>query len=88
MLRFCFYYKSKLIIIGDGKLFKDLKEECKNQNQICFTGQLNNEMALKTLACSKALIFPSIWYEGFPMTIAESFSLGVPVISTNIENQK
>ena len=34
-----------------------------------------------------ALIFPSKWYEGFPMIISESFSLGCPVISSDIGNQ-
>lgn len=36
---------------------------------------------------SCALIFASEGYEGFPMTIAESFSLGVPVLTTRLGNQ-
>jgi len=79
--------KSKLIIIGDGELMKKLMEESNNYDPICFAGKLDNKAALKTLACSKALIFPSICYEGFPLTIVESFSLGVPVISSNFGNQ-
>ena len=33
-----------------------------------------------------ALITPYIWYEGYPMNIAECFSMGVPVVSTSIGN--
>ena len=33
--------------------------------------------------CS-ALIFPSTWFEGMPMTILEAFSLGTAVIASNI----
>src|SRR5690606_5222363 len=32
----------------------------------------------------EALIFPSIWYEGMPITILEAFSCGTPVIASNI----
>jgi glycosyltransferase involved in cell wall biosynthesis len=32
----------------------------------------------------RALIFPSIWYEGFPLTVLEAFSTGTPVISSEL----
>jgi glycosyltransferase involved in cell wall biosynthesis len=31
-----------------------------------------------------ALVFPSVWYEGFPVTIAESFARGLPAIASNL----
>jgi len=30
------------------------------------------------------LIFPSRWYEGFPMTIAEAYACGTPVIASRL----
>jgi glycosyltransferase involved in cell wall biosynthesis len=33
---------------------------------------------------ARFLIFPSEWYEGFPVTIAESFACGVPVICSRL----
>jgi glycosyltransferase involved in cell wall biosynthesis len=30
------------------------------------------------------LIFPSEWYEGFPLTIAEAFACAVPVIASRL----
>ena len=35
---------------------------------------------------TKALLFPSICYEGLPNTIIESFSSGTPVIANNVDN--
>ena len=33
---------------------------------------------------TKCLIFPSIWYEGLPLTIIEAFSSGTPVIASRL----
>ena len=46
----------------------------------------NKEEVMRFISKAKALIVPSQWYEGFPMTIAESLSMGVPVIAGDIGN--
>jgi glycosyltransferase involved in cell wall biosynthesis len=33
---------------------------------------------------ARFLMFPSEWYEGFPVTIAESFACGVPVVCSRL----
>jgi glycosyltransferase involved in cell wall biosynthesis len=33
---------------------------------------------------ARFLMFPSEWYEGFPVTIAESFACGVPVLCSRL----
>ena len=38
------------------------------------------------LAKATAMLFPTDLYEGFPMTIIESFALGTPVICSDIGN--
>lgn len=43
---------------------------------------------IQELGLAKALIIPSLWYEGFPMIIPESLSLGVPIIASKIGNLK
>jgi glycosyltransferase involved in cell wall biosynthesis len=35
---------------------------------------------------TKALILPSIWYEGLPNTVIEAFSSGTPVLASNVDN--
>ena len=40
----------------------------------------------KLVANSKALILPTRWYEGFPMSIVEAYSVGTPVICSVLGN--
>lgn len=57
-----------------------------DDGHIRFHGFVDRRDIFDTLKACSALIFPSEWYEGFPMTIAESLSLGVPVIASNLGN--
>ena len=76
----------ELHIYGDGA-YKEYVEEIskENKNIKCF-GFKPQEDIFKDLVQAQALVMPSICYEGFPMTIAESCSLGVPTLSINIGN--
>ncbi len=33
---------------------------------------------------ARVVVFPSQWYEGFPLTIAEAFACGVPVVASRL----
>lgn len=72
----------KLQIIGDGPQLNALKERFK-QDQITWHGRLSRAASLELLSSSRALLFPSICFENFPMTIVEAFGRGIPVISNN-----
>jgi glycosyltransferase involved in cell wall biosynthesis len=74
----------KLVIIGDGPLSKIVEDSVLQNPNISFIGFQPKEVIMNYLKSSKALIFPSIWYEGFPVTIAEAFSTGTPVIASNL----
>ena len=76
---------SKLVICGTGNDLNYFKNNMNNAN-IVFKGFCNKEELSKELDKSIALIVPSNWYEGFPMTIAEAMSVGVPIIARNIGN--
>lgn len=69
----------KLEIAGEGN---NLQFE--SLSNIEFLGRIDNNQVLNLLSHSKALIFPSIWFEGMPMTIIEAFSVGTPVIASNL----
>jgi glycosyltransferase involved in cell wall biosynthesis len=74
----------ELRIIGIGELETLLKNKAKNN--ITFYGKKDRDFIKNKLMTSKALIFPSIWYEGLPNTIIEAFSSGTPVLCSNIDN--
>ena len=74
----------ELHIYGDGEDFEKIKKlDIKN---IYLHGFCDKETVFMTLKTACALIFPSECYEGFPMTIIESMSLGVPVLCNDIGN--
>ena len=74
----------KLDIIGSGELELDLKR--KANSNITFHGKQERGFIKQKLLKTKALLFPSICYEGLPNTIIESFSSGTPVIANDIDN--
>ena len=49
-------------------------------------GFVPNDIVLKLISESKATILTTKWFEGFPMTLVESFSRGTPVIGSNFGN--
>ena len=64
-------------VLGDGELMKELKEK---YPKIVFCGWVDGEEKEKFILKGKGLIFPSLWYEGSPLTILEMKSCGIPCI--------
>ena len=80
--------EKKLLICGSGPEEEwaraYVEKHC--MNQVVLMGQCQREKVLQLLAESRALIVPSICYEGQPMVILESFAVGTPVIASNLGN--
>ena len=70
-----------LKVFGDGPLNGRLN---KNQPNINFIGDQPRNIVVEEMKLSKFLIFPTEYYEGFPMTILEAFESGLPVLASNI----
>ncbi|NCT37351.1 WecB/TagA/CpsF family glycosyltransferase [Bacillus sp. EB93] len=79
---------AKLDIIGDGPLKEELEAKYGHLNNIEFHGKMNSNDVLGYMSKSKYVVVPSIWYEGFPMTIVEAYSVNTPVIASNIGSLK
>jgi glycosyltransferase involved in cell wall biosynthesis len=76
-----------LTMIGDGPLVAKCKRYVESNHlsdQVSFTGPLSREDTLKRISASAVVVVPSLWFEGFPLVIAEAFALGRPVIASNI----
>lgn len=75
-----------LKIAGDGPLKKELGREigAKGLNGMELLGQVGSEEIAGLLHGARFLVFPSVWYEGFPLTIVEAFACGVPVIASRL----
>lgn len=77
----------KLVVCGTGPMEKWCKEFAEsNKLNVEFKGFVPNAEVLKIVASSKALVLPTQWYEGFPMSIVEAFSVGTPVICSDLGN--
>ncbi|MGB0369892.1 MAG: glycosyltransferase family 4 protein [Opitutales bacterium] len=70
------------VIIGDGdeSVIQRVKEICPNLE---IKGWLQGDALLSEISSFRALIFPSIYYEGQPLTPLEHMALGIPVVSSN-----
>lgn len=69
-----------VIFVGDGYLKNDIQ---KIYPQAEFTGWLPREKVVEKIREARALVFPSICYEGQPLTPVEAAAQGVPVITSD-----
>jgi glycosyltransferase involved in cell wall biosynthesis len=74
----------KLVIIGDGPLQSEVESVVKVRSNILYLGFQPKAAIMDHLKRTKALIVPSTWYEGFPLTILEALATGTPVIGSRL----
>lgn len=70
----------KGIVVGDGDEKYKLENKYKN---IEFTGWKNSHEVKEYMKNAKALIMPSRWYEGAPLTPLEALQYGIPSFVSN-----
>ena len=82
--------RPELLVVGDGPDKESLEQwsEEHQLNQVRFTGKLPRNEVQALMERAEFLILPSLWYEGFPMTIVEAFSCGTPVLASDIGSMK
>lgn len=71
----------KGVVVGDGDERQKLEAQFPN---IEFTGWKNGDEVKEYMKGAKALIFPSRWYEGAPLTPLEAMQYGVTCICSNV----
>jgi glycosyltransferase involved in cell wall biosynthesis len=69
------------VFVGDGPLRAPLEAEFPEATFLGWRGPAEVREALRA---ARALVFPSVWYEGQPLTVLESLGLGTPVIVSDL----
>ncbi|WP_245826205.1 glycosyltransferase family 4 protein [Spirosoma rigui] len=75
-----------LVVIGDGPLVADVQRAADRTPSIQYWGARPRRAVLDALKRCRALIVPSLWYEGLPTVILEAFAAGTPVICSDQQN--
>jgi glycosyltransferase involved in cell wall biosynthesis len=75
-----------LRVVGDGPLRQELEDDASSHglSQICFHGRLASDELMPMMKGARFLVLPSEWYESFPVTLAEAFACGVPLIASRL----
>jgi len=72
----------RLVVVGDGPEARRLRAAA--PAAVEFTGQVPGPEVARLLWRARALLVPSIWYEGSPRTVVEAYAAGVPVVASRI----
>ena len=73
-----------LKIMGDGELAPAVRDAAAGDSRIEWLGRRPLDEVYHRMGEAAALVFPSLWYEGLPKTIIESFAKGTPVIASRL----
>ena len=71
-----------LKVVGQGPLEVLFKSNL--PSTVEYLGPLPRERVLSLMQEASFIVFPSEWYEGFPMTIAEAFATANPVVASRL----
>jgi len=72
----------RLDLIGIGPLEADLRR--RGLPGVTLLGQLDLAAVRARMLSARALVLPSIWYEGLSMVLLEALAAGLPVLASNI----
>jgi len=75
-----------LKIAGDGPLLGALQAEVEEHRMqgVEFLGRQSGDRIHTLMRGARFLVLPSLWYEGFPMVLAESFACGLAILGSRL----
>lgn len=75
-----------LKVVGDGPLAGEMRAVVAREGLrgVDLLGRLPREVIFGLMRRARVLVFPSEWYEGFPLTLAEAFACGLPVMASRL----
>jgi glycosyltransferase involved in cell wall biosynthesis len=72
----------ELVVVGDGPLRERLAR--RPVARLRLAGQLPAAEVRRHMLAARALVLPSVWYEGQPMAVLEALAAGLPVLGSGI----
>ena len=76
--------KVPLKIVGDGPLVTEVASAARRLPGVEWLGHLPKDRVLALMKKASVLIFPSTWYEAFPLVVVEAYATGLPVIASDV----
>src|SRR5215212_782308 len=73
-----------LKIVGEGPLSDRVLEASRRLDGVDWLGRQSSEQVITLMKEAQMLILPSIWYESFPVVIAEAYAVGLPIVASNL----
>lgn len=70
--------------IAGGPVPEVLRQLAGDNPAIEFLGEVDSQRVRELMGRAAVLVCPSVWYEGFPMVIAESLASGLPIVASNL----
>ena len=74
----------QLRVVGDGPLRHYVDQLAQDNPLVHVVGRVPPPEIPMQYAQSSMLVFPSTWYEGFPLTLVEAMSSGLPVVGSRL----
>jgi glycosyltransferase involved in cell wall biosynthesis len=76
----------RLVIAGDGELRDLVRAAAAADRRVEWRGWLDESSVTRLMSGAVATVVPSEWYEGLPLVILRSLSVGTPVLASDLEN--
>ena len=74
--------KIPLVIVGEGPLASKVASTARTIGAD-YRGPLSRHDVAECMGRASLLVFPSVWYEAFPLVIAEALACGLPVLASD-----
>jgi glycosyltransferase involved in cell wall biosynthesis len=76
--------KLPLKIVGDGPMGPEVEAAAGRNTRIQYLGRRPLPEVCDLIGNARLLVFPSLWYEGMPRVMVESFAKGTPIVASNL----
>jgi glycosyltransferase involved in cell wall biosynthesis len=76
----------RLLIAGTGELSGEVSAAAREDSTIEDLGWISQARVTELMAGAIATVVPSEWYEGLPLVILRSLSVGTPVLVSDLDN--